>query len=51
MMNSFWKRFVANRRRKAEMARYSHLIYDDQKMTDELERRISKAMFNQLRLF
>lgn len=50
-MSSFWKRFVANRRRKAEMARYSHLIYRDQKMTDDVERRISKLMFDQLRMF
>jgi len=50
-MNSFWKRFVANRRRKAEYARYSYLINKDQGLTDDLERRISRLMFDQLRLF
>ena len=50
-MNSFWKRFAIKQRKKAEYAKYRGLIAKDQRMTDELERKISNVMFEKIKVF
>lgn len=43
--------YVAKRRRRAEMIRYSQIVNPNQGLTDDLERRISKLTFEQMRSF